>query len=52
MRWLLLLAVLSGLACDEPACTKCKPGTRLENPDQYCSRCLPVDGSVGEAGTD
>jgi len=38
---------LLGLSCgDDDACSKCRPGTRPENPEQFCSPCIALDGGV------
>lgn len=52
MKWLILLALTLTGACDEQACSKCPPGTRVSDPGQFCSPCLPDDGGVRDAAVD
>jgi hypothetical protein len=47
---LALLLALAPAACDSVACSKCPPGTRGENPGEFCSRCIPDDGGVRDGG--
>jgi hypothetical protein len=38
--------------CQSGECTKCAPGTRPSNPQEYCSACIPVDGGVLDGAHD
>jgi hypothetical protein len=52
MKCLILLALLLAGACDDQACSKCRPGTGPSNAAAFCSPCIPLDGGVGDGGAD